>query len=1152
MMPFLLLLRTFSRKLNWLLLPALCLLSLGSQAQCPTITIYGNGRICDPAPGAYIYLWNNPSSFSGWQYTTNGGGNWLSLNSRTIYTPSTGAVRVRYINTTIITCTSSSNTINVTYNTTTNPSFSNALPFTSTTGTGGGAWGMAVSPRGQVAVASNDNLAIYNRLGGSGFSLPLTGISNVSFTPDGKRMLVVQTGLHRVLVYNSVPSAANAQPDLVIGARDMGTVDSGSGLHQLKTPYAAVVTPDGRLYISDHDNNRILGYNQIPEVNGAAADFQLGSTAGVADSLFQGVCGLALTADGRLAVSEMINRRVVAFAGYPRPGHKLTSVYGQSSLFANPTTATLNTPVFISAAHNGRFAVPDYATNRVPVFGQLPVTGNTPQAWIGQTTGTFNIPGSGSSTLPTGLSMPRAAAFMGDGRLLVNENGNERWSTYGLASCQQVDLALSLAAQQASMTCSHANTYTVTLANPSSEAVSDVVVRAALPFGTLDQVATASTGTYDSSAGIWKIPVLAANASVTLALQGNFAPLNSRGSVTVMAGIWGGSYRESNEVNNGASLTTPIAPLPEAQADSVATCAGANLTLTAREGSTYAWAHGGSSRTTVVSPATPATYTATVVLASGCTTTHSFYVAVNQPFQPVTSLNQGDSACSATTLSVSNSAGCVGCTFKWNNGPTTSVTQVLVGTNNYSLSVTTPQGCQTIITRTITGLPPGTWRGNTTSWITSSNWCGGLPNSSTAVIIPRRGAVPAVASTTIGSLHIDSGATINLNNNALRIVGNQTGKGIVTGSASSSLRFANSTEVTAGPATVGTLQATGPLSLNGDITLQGTSNIFSAVNTNSYCLTYAPTTTITESSSSYRLGRVRVRGASVGTGSASLLGVGISSGINNLDTVYVERITEAVTVGSKHGIKTRWIIKAGNQPVDGRNVTFRWLASNQNGISTTGAQLWSRPDGGGSWTTVGSAQDLVAAGGFYSITARATHFSEWTVSDIDNPLPVSLISFTGRRQGQAALLKWATASETHNLGFVIERSADNARFDSAGFVAGQGTSRQLNHYGWQQPFDGPAYYRLVQVDRDGSRTPSHALFLAGSGQPKLVAMPNPTTGWMTLTGLEQEDVLVITNSLGQAVHQQTIADGQAIDISHLPPGIYKAAVGTQVLRLVKQ
>ncbi len=85
-------------------------------------------------------------------------------------------------------------------------------------------------------------------------------------------------------------------------------------------------------------------------------------------------------------------------------------------------------------------------------------------------------------------------------------------------------------------------------------------------------------------------------------------------------------------------------------------------------------------------------------------------------------------------------------------------------------------------------------------------------------------------------------------------------------------------------------------------------------------------------------------------------------------------------------------------------------------------------------------------------------------------VPVELTSFNANMKNNSVELSWATASETNNYGFEIQRRDDNTQFSTIGFKRGNGTSTQINNYSFtdKKPEGNTIYYRLKQVDFNGS------------------------------------------------------------------------------------
>ncbi|RSK32473.1 fibronectin type III domain-containing protein [Hymenobacter metallilatus] len=168
----------------------------------------------------------------------------------------------------------------------------------------------------------------------------------------------------------------------------------------------------------------------------------------------------------------------------------------------------------------------------------------------------------------------------------------------------------------------------------------------------------------------------------------------------------------------------------------------------------------------------------------------------------------------------------------------------------------------------------------------------------------------------------------------------------------------------------------------------------------------------------------------------------------------------------------------------------------------------------GRWTgsSYGPTEVFGNAGGSgsgpYSRTVSGlTAAGPYVVLDQQAPLPVELTRFEARRPtGQArVLLSWATASELHNAGFEVQRQdAGQTTFRRVGFVAGRGTTSTATEYTFSDPndFRGLSYYRLRQLDQDGTETFTEVRTVSGLGSGSafsLAAYPNPVAPQATLT-----------------------------------------------------
>ncbi|OFW10056.1 MAG: hypothetical protein A3G20_03565 [Acidobacteria bacterium RIFCSPLOWO2_12_FULL_59_11] len=144
----------------------------------------------------------------------------------------------------------------------------------------------------------------------------------MSATTDGQRLIITDLGNSRVLIYNDINNIqSGAAADVVVGQPDFTSTSPGNTSTSLDFPRYAY--SDGtRLLIVDSGNNRILIYNKIPTENGMAADLVLGQEdfLGLMEACAASNLTLpyAVASDGEmLFVSDSFSRRVLGFQPSP-------------------------------------------------------------------------------------------------------------------------------------------------------------------------------------------------------------------------------------------------------------------------------------------------------------------------------------------------------------------------------------------------------------------------------------------------------------------------------------------------------------------------------------------------------------------------------------------------------------------------------------------------------------------------------------------------------------------------------------------------------------------------------------------------------------------------------------------------------------------
>jgi hypothetical protein len=85
-------------------------------------------------------------------------------------------------------------------------------------------------------------------------------------------------------------------------------------------------------------------------------------------------------------------------------------------------------------------------------------------------------------------------------------------------------------------------------------------------------------------------------------------------------------------------------------------------------------------------------------------------------------------------------------------------------------------------------------------------------------------------------------------------------------------------------------------------------------------------------------------------------------------------------------------------------------------------------------------------------------------------VPVELTSFSAVVRENDIILNWATASETNNQGFEVQRKAAGGSFEAIGYLIGAGTTTEVKSYSYTDSKvpAGNYTYRLKQIDFDGS------------------------------------------------------------------------------------
>jgi hypothetical protein len=277
-----------------------------------------------------------------------------------------------------------------------------------------------------VVLDSSNRVVIYNSVPTSGAALPSVVVGQADFnssgsacddsslldpegiaiTPGGK-LVVADTGHHRVLIWNTLPTSPHQPANVVLGqgnfincaANDVdqnGTSDGVPTAETLDGP-TGVWTDGTRLIVSDSGNSRVLIWNQLPSMVFEPADVVLGqykftrhafnddNQDGAPDAptarTFRGPRGITFNGV-QLAIADSENNRVLIWNTFPATNFKPADVVlGQNdfshhekndtdqngSADANPSANTLGLPTGVLFYRN-KLLVTDTSNSRVLIY----------------------------------------------------------------------------------------------------------------------------------------------------------------------------------------------------------------------------------------------------------------------------------------------------------------------------------------------------------------------------------------------------------------------------------------------------------------------------------------------------------------------------------------------------------------------------------------------------------------------------------------------------------------------------------------------------------------------------------------------------------------------------------------------------------------
>jgi len=183
-----------------------------------------------------------------------------------------------------------------------------------------------------------------NRTGGPGTTPAANTLSFPSgIWTDGLQLFVADSGNHRILVWDSIPTTDGAPADWLIGQDDFDSNTSGTSIDKFNFDEATLNSDGERLCLADDDNNRLLIWNDFPIPGDTRPDVVIGQSnfdMGAANDDDQDGEPDEDCSGGGVGCSDV------------------------------PSARTLNEPAACTFVGN-KMVVPDYGNDRVLIFNEL-------------------------------------------------------------------------------------------------------------------------------------------------------------------------------------------------------------------------------------------------------------------------------------------------------------------------------------------------------------------------------------------------------------------------------------------------------------------------------------------------------------------------------------------------------------------------------------------------------------------------------------------------------------------------------------------------------------------------------------------------------------------------------------------------------------
>ncbi|WP_113637012.1 T9SS type A sorting domain-containing protein [Nubsella zeaxanthinifaciens] len=261
------------------------------------------------------------------------------------------------------------------------------------------------------------------------------------------------------------------------------------------------------------------------------------------------------------------------------------------------------------------------------------------------------------------------------------------------------------------------------------------------------------------------------------------------------------------------------------------------------------------------------------------------------------------------------------------------------------------------------------------------------------------------------------------------------------------------------------------------------------------------------------------------------------------------------------------LVLQGTEPVLTNPVAIEILSGGEFRDESQNGQIYLNPTSSFKVFTGGKLTSIIETIIYNKTTPSASYaFSTTTVNGPFNVsvsgssttfstvvLPLTLVSFTGKKLNVNNVLSWQTQSEVNTDNFLIERSTDGKDYQTVGKVAAK-ASTGSNNYSFvdRSALNGDNIYRLKMTDIDGAFTYSDILVsLKREALSSINVYPSPAKDVLFINS-DQNEVLTIYNLEGKSVFSKNLKAGtNSVDVSLFKDGVYFVEQAGQKTSFIK-